>query len=484
VRLSILVPVYNEARLIARVLDRTVTGAGDYFEETGIEPEVIVVDDGSSDGTYSAIECWIATHGHERVCLLRHDRNRGKGAAIRTGLEHATGEFSIIQDADFEYDPSEYPKLLGPLLADEADIVFGSRFLGAGERPMARFWHSAANRALTKFCSMAADLDLTDALTGCKAFRTVIAQSLPLRSERFGIEVELTIKFAKRRARFWETPIAYCPRTRSEGKKIRAKDALAIGWAILRFWARNDIYADKAAAMLGAMEHAPRFNGWMAETVEPFLGNRVLEIGAGIGNLTRLLSADQACYVVSDLDERHLAQIRSEMRYRPNMRVVRCDLENSDDFRQFRGSMDTAICINVLEHIRDDVAGLRNLRSSLGAGGRAIVLVPQDENVYGTMDETLGHYRRYSKAELAARMTEAGFRVEQILEFNRVTYPGWFLNGRILRRRSVSRVQLWVFDFLVPLWKRVDAWLPWPATSLIAIGVRGEGKEEDDVPEA
>lgn len=229
--------------------------------------------------------------------------------------------------------------------------------------------------------------------------------------------------------------------------------------------------------MLAAMEHAPRFNRWMADTLTPFLGDRVLEIGAGIGNLTRLLCANQAHYVVSDLDDRHLARLKNEMRLKINVSVVSCDLENSIDFHRFHGSMDTAICINVLEHIQDDLQGLRNLHSALVPGGRAIVLVPQGANVYGTMDETLGHYRRYSKATLESRMREAGFRVERVIEFNRITYPGWFLNGRILRRRSVSRVQLWIFDLLVPFWRRVDAFLPWPPTSLIAIGARGD----DDV---
>ncbi|MBV9762178.1 MAG: class I SAM-dependent methyltransferase [Acidobacteriaceae bacterium] len=231
-------------------------------------------------------------------------------------------------------------------------------------------------------------------------------------------------------------------------------------------------YSDKAAAMLAAMEHAPRFNSWMAATLKPFLGDRVLEIGAGIGNLTRLLCANQTLYVVSDVDPVHLAQLRNEMRSRSNVSVIACDLENTTDFLQFQGRMDTAICINVLEHIQDDLRGLRNLRTALALGGRAIVLVPQGESVYGTMDETLGHYRRYSKAELEARMREAGFRAEGILEFNRITYPGWFLNGRILRRRSVSRVQLWLFDLLVPLWRRIDPHLPWPPTSLIGVGVR------------
>lgn len=224
--------------------------------------------------------------------------------------------------------------------------------------------------------------------------------------------------------------------------------------------------------MLAAMEHAPRFNRWMADTVQPYLGDRILEIGAGIGNLTRLLCTGQSRYIVSDIDRSYLNRLHGELRDRSNISLITCDLENSDDFRPIAGSADTAICINVLEHVEDDLGGLQNLRSALVPGGRAIVLVPQGQSVYGTMDETLGHCRRYSKAALASRMELAGFDLEQIIEFNRITYPGWFLNGRILRRRSVSRVQLWLFDLLVPLWRRVDMFLPWPPTSLIAIGAR------------
>jgi SAM-dependent methyltransferase len=479
VTLSILVPVYNEAGLLAGVLDRILTAPASYLAQRNIRLEIILVDDGSRDDSAAVIQQYIEVdRGRNAIRLLRHARNRGKGAAIRTALAAATGEFCIIQDADFEYDPGEYSKLLEPLLADEADIVFGSRFSAAGAHHVSRFWHSTANRVLTVLCNRAAHLRLTDALTCFKAFRTPIAQSIPLRSEKFGIEAELTIKFAKRRARFREVPIAYRPRTRAEGKKIRAKDALRILSAIARWWIFRDLYVDKAAAMLGAMEHAPRFNRWMAGTLKPFLGDRVLEIGAGIGNLTRLLCANQACYVVSDIDRYHLAQLKSQLRDRANVSVVSCDLQNSDDFRRFSESMDTAICINVLEHIEDDLRGLCNLHSALVPGGRAIVLVPQGENVYGTMDETLGHYRRYSKETLEVQMSQAGFHVERMIEFNRVTYPGWFLNGRILRRRSVSRVQLWSFDLLVPLWKRVDALLPWPPTSLIAIGIRGDHDRE------
>ena len=134
--------------------------------------------------------------------------------------------------------------------------------------------------------------------------------------------------------------------------------------------------------------------------------------------------------------------------------------------------MDSVVCLNVVEHIENDLLGLRNIYSALRPGGKAIVLVPQGQGVFGTLDVALGHYRRYSRTELAARMKECGFRVERVLEFNRATYPGWFFNGRILRKRTFSRFQLSVFDMLVPFWRRVDRLLPWPPTSVIGIGIR------------
>src|ERR1700761_1744634 len=202
IKLSILVPVYNEAKSIAGVLDRIWMAPAQDFEQMNISPEVILVDDGSLDQSGSVIEQYIERHARQPIRLLRHTRNRGKGAALRTALSAARGELCIIQDVDFEYDPGEYGKLLRPLLAEEADIVFGTRFAANREHQASRFWYSTANRLLTKLCGMAAHWELSDALTCYKAFRTVIAQGIPLRSERFGIEVELTIKFAKRGAHF------------------------------------------------------------------------------------------------------------------------------------------------------------------------------------------------------------------------------------------------------------------------------------------
>ena len=201
--------------------------------------------------------------------MFHHKVNAGKGAAIRTALANAVGEFGIIQDADLEYDPSEYPKVLGPLLANKADVVYGSRFLISGERRVIYYWHSLANHFLTTACNMAADLNLTDMETCYKAFRLSLARSIPIHSNRFGIEPELTIKFAKRQASIYEVPISYYGRTYDEGKKIGARDAVNALWVIVRGYFTRDIYLDSGAKILDSLAGTKRFNRWMADTCGP-----------------------------------------------------------------------------------------------------------------------------------------------------------------------------------------------------------------------
>ena len=462
--LSIIVPVFNEADLIGPVIERVF--AVDFGED--VESEIIAVDDGSTDGTADALDEWQARYP-ERMMVVRHPQNRGKGAAIRTGIAQATGEFGVIQDADLEYNPQDLPSVLRPLFEGRADAVFGSRFLVSGERRVLYFWHSLANSVLTTFCNAFADLNLTDMETGYKAFRLSLVKSIPLRSDRFGIEPELTIKLAQRGGALYEVPISYRGRTYVEGKKIGAKDALQALWIILNYGLRRDIYLDYGARILDALAQTPRFNHWMADVLRPYVGIRVLEIGAGIGNLTQHLSSRRKSYIASDVDDEHLARLRVRFQNRPNLLFRRCDLSAPADFQDLRGTVDTVVCLNVLEHIKDDLTGLRNIYDALIPGGRAIVLVPQDQLIYGTLDEVLGHYRRYSEGELRDKMQLAGFEVERVLHFNRITRPGWRLNGRILKRRHFSRFQLWFFDHFVWLWRRIDARIPWPAISVIAI---------------
>jgi 2-polyprenyl-3-methyl-5-hydroxy-6-metoxy-1,4-benzoquinol methylase len=228
---------------------------------------------------------------------------------------------------------------------------------------------------------------------------------------------------------------------------------------------------DPGAKILDSLAGTKRFNRWMADTVRPLVGTRVLELGAGIGNMTQHLARGRKIYVASDIDAEHIARLRVRFRGRPNLEIRRCDLSDAADFQPLIGSFDSVVCLNVVEHVEDDLGALRNIFSALKPGGRAIILVPQDQQAYGTLDEVLGHCRRYSEAQLRARMEEAGFQVERMLHFNRVTRPGWRFNGQILKRRSFGRFQLKVFDSLVPLWRRIDGYFPWPAVSLIAVGV-------------
>lgn len=465
--LSVLVPLYNEEEFVATLIERVLSAP----LPAGMTREVIVVDDNSRDGSAEAVEAVVARFP-DVVRLVRHDRNRGKGAAIRTAIEHARGEFAIIQDADLEYDPAEYAKLLKPLIEGKADAVYGSRFLVAGERRVLYFWHALANRILTTLCNMAADLNLTDMETCYKAFRTSLLRSIPIRSDRFGIEPEVTIKLAQREVRIYETPISYHGRTYEEGKKVGFRDAVAAVAVILRYWLVTDIYRDTGPEILETLSGASRFNRWMADVIRPFVGRRVLEIGAGIGNLTRHLAPRRERYIASDIDAEHLARLRTRLQHRPNLEIRRCDLQAAEDFQPLRESVDTVICLNVLEHIEDDLAGLRNIHTALKSGGRAIVLVPHGQEVYGTLDAALGHFRRYRHDELRSRMEQSGFQVEKILDFNRASRPGWYFNGKLLRRSTISPLQLKLFDRLVWLWRRIDPLLPWKPNSIIAVGIK------------
>ena len=223
-RLSVLIPVYNERNTIETILDRV--------HAVPLATEIICVDDCSTDGTRERlVELYEAGFIHK---LILQPENRGKGAAIRTALAASTGEIVIVQDADLEYDPQDWPLLLEPIIDGKADACFGSRFLGGPHRVL-YYWHSVGNRLLTTFCNMLVNLNLTDMETCYKAVRGDLARSLPLTSDRFGFEPEITARLAQREARIYEVPISYAGRTYAEGKKINWKDGLAAFWHITRF---------------------------------------------------------------------------------------------------------------------------------------------------------------------------------------------------------------------------------------------------------
>ncbi len=222
-KISIIIPVYNEKNTICEILHRV--------QKMNIASEIIVVDDGSHDGTREILESY---RQQPLFRVLFHEKNQGKGAAIRTGLQAVEGDVIIIQDADLEYDPREYPNLLKPIQEGVADVVYGSRFLGAPRRPIL-FWNMVANKILTLVTNILYNNIMTDMETGYKVFRREVIQGMPLRAKRFDFEPEFTAKILKRKVRIFEVPIAFYPRDYSEGKKIKMKDAFEAMWALFKY---------------------------------------------------------------------------------------------------------------------------------------------------------------------------------------------------------------------------------------------------------
>ncbi len=231
-KLSIIIPVFNEYHFVNSILERVHSAK----LPEGIKREVIVVNDASTDGTEQAVEAFIQAHPHLPVQYMKHENNKGKGAALHTGILHATGDFVIIQDADLEYDPREYTLLLRPLLEGVADVVYGSRFMGGKAHRVLFFWHSLGNRILTFLSNAFTNLNLTDMETCYKLFRSEVVQGLDLREQRFGFEPEVTAKIARIPGiRIYEVGISYYGRTYAEGKKIKWRDGLHAIFCILRY---------------------------------------------------------------------------------------------------------------------------------------------------------------------------------------------------------------------------------------------------------
>jgi glycosyltransferase involved in cell wall biosynthesis len=232
VKLSIIMAVYNESNTVREIFQRVLEA------DVGLDKELIIVDDGSTDGTWKILTELEQEHRlferHASVKIVMHERNKGKGSAIRTGLQHSTGDIILIQDADLEYDPQDYPTLLRPILSHGADVVFGNRFHGGSHRVL-YFWHYVGNRVLTTLSNILTNLNLNDMEVGYKVFRRDILSGVTLRSRRFGFEPEITVKVARRKCRIYEVPISYHGRTYAEGKKITWRDGFAALYSLVRY---------------------------------------------------------------------------------------------------------------------------------------------------------------------------------------------------------------------------------------------------------
>jgi glycosyltransferase involved in cell wall biosynthesis len=470
--LSVIVPVYNEQFLIEASLERLLILADSPLLD---RVKVVVVDDGSSDHTDEAIQRFRASveseHTLDKISWVwaRHEKNSGKGAAIRTGLQHVDTELVVIHDADLEYHPRDLLKMVEVFLAEDADAVFGSRFMAGGYKRALFFRHALGNKLLTFLCDMVCDLNLTDMETCYKMVRADLLKSIPLESSTFDVEPELAIKLAKRGSRIFEVPINYSGRTYKEGKKITWTDGVRALLAILHYAASDRIYLEDESGgeILERLNRAPRFTQWMADVILPYVGDRVLEVGAGRGNMSVHLMP-RSLYWATDVNAHYLDYLTTLRATRPYMRVGYTNAMEAESFPSGQ-SFDTIVCLNVIEHIEDDLGALRNLRNALADGGRAIILVPCGPQLYGSLDEVLGHFRRYTEEQLASVAEQAGFHIERVLKFNRPGVAGWWLNACVLRRKTFGLGQIRMLNLLTPLFRRIDAWVPLPPLSIIAI---------------
>ena len=323
-------------------------------------------------------------------------------------------------------------------LYEDADAVFGSRFMPGGYKRALFFRHELGNKLLTLLCDLVCDLNLTDMETCYKMMRADLLKSIPLQSSTFDVEPELCIKLAKRGARIFEVPISYSGRTYAEGKKINWKDGVRALWAIARYAASDRIYAadGHGGEILLRLNRAPRFSRWMADVIRPFAGSRVLELGAGIGNLTTHL-VPRASYWATDINPAYLDNLARLRANWPYLRVGHVDATDATTFPAEQ-SFDTVIFLNVLEHLADDAGALRNVYAALENGGTAVVLVPCGPKLFGTLDEALGHCRRYTEKQMIAVGQSAGFKVERVLKSTRTGVVAWWLNGKILRLAELS----------------------------------------------
>ncbi len=452
-KLSVVIPVYNEIDTILEILQRV--------KAVPIDKEIIIVDDYSTDGTREILR----EIKDDNIQLILNEENRGKGFSIRKGFEYITGNIVIVQDADLEYYPDEYPVLIQKIMEGKADVVYGTRF--SGPRRVFHFYHFLGNQVLNLIANFLYDTNLSDLMTGYKVFRADVLRRIKLSANGFGIEAEITAQILKRKLRLYEIPISYDGRDYDEGKKITWKDFFrSLYWLIKCRFESYDVAEDT----LYRMRLMKNNNRRTFEEIKPYLGNNILEIGSAIGNISKFLAHLNKNLILTDINENYLEYLRHRFIGNPKVRIILHDLLSTDLSDILPSKIDTVVCINVLEHIKDEHKSLENIYKILYKNGRLILIVPALKILYGSLDEKISHFRRYGKDELVKKLEGENFRIEKIYYYNFISTIGWFVNGRILKRKLMSSTQVKILDRLIPFFAEIEKRVKIPfGLSLIAI---------------
>jgi len=454
-KLSVLMPVYNESRTLRTIVSKVLDSPVD------AEIELVCVDDCSTDDSLTILH--ELAKGDPRIRVIAQAVNMGKGKAIRTAIDKMTGDIGIIQDADLEYDPNQYPLVLAPLLEGRADAVYGSRFASSEQRRVLFFWHSLGNKLLTLMSNMANDLNLTDMETCYKAVRGDILKKLRLTSDRFGLEPEITARLAQWGARIYEVPISYHGRTYAEGKNIGWRDGLEALWLIFKFRFIDTRATDEDSVVTRqSLGRAPRFRSWILSWFGEYLGDSVLEVNAGPGHTTsHLLDADKL--IVSDEEPVHVESLRRRFGHLENIDVL-----TSEQLASSQEKVSSALVFDGLQRADEPKEFLASVADHVESGGNVLIQVPAGTGLYGPTDEAAGHVRRFDKDGIEEVVRAAGLELIDVAEVNRLGTIGWRLH-HALGARSISSSEARMFDWLVPVAKSLDPVLPGPGLSLLVI---------------
>jgi SAM-dependent methyltransferase len=303
-----------------------------------------------------------------------------------------------------------------------------------------------------------------------KVFRTDLLKSIPIRSDRFGFEPEITMKCSKRKLRIYEVPISYHGRTYEEGKKIGWKDGIKALGVVLYFWLIDDLYVEPyGRGLLNNLTGTPQYLSWVARVIRGYLGDTVLELGAGIGNITGRLMNRRLRYVAAEKDPLYLHALQNRFLRTPNVSIYSFDPSSPKDFTSLDGTFDTVLCLNLLEYADDPAVALHSMASAVSPGGALIALVPQDPGLYGPVDQFLGHKRRFSQSEIQTLLEREGLTIEHFHQINRIGTPAWWFYSAVLGRARINKLILKIFDKTVWFWRRIDPLLPWKGLSLIVV---------------
>ncbi len=433
--LSVIIPCYNEGSTIEEVIEAV--------KRQPYRKQIIVVDDASEDATPDILR---KIKGDERneILVIRHEKNRGKGAAIRTALRYVRGDIIIIQDADLEYDPSEYPKLLQPIIEDKADIVFGSRFLES--RRTIYFTNYIANLTFSFLINFLYGTTLTDIATGYKVFKREILDEIgEIQADDFSFEVEFTSKVIQKGFRIYDVPVKYQGRTYEAGKKIGWKHGFEYLYWIFREYFKRERKANFTFVLGNSVNITKVF---FNSCIKDFLGKRVLELNSGEGKISRFLLGRELV-IFSDPSENKLRILKSKFYQTRRLVITKFDITVDDPQILFDNLkvntnseyfLDTCIALDTIQKVNDDKKALEKINKILPLGGRVIFYIPQDKSLFGELDLMMGYKRRYDDGEAEEKIKNAGFDIKNQIYFGKPLKPLWRISNIYLKASNRKNV--------------------------------------------